>query len=121
VVRGAKKRQMPKSTPAPAPATITIEEAGKRPSRSTQRESRSQHRTIDDALIARQDLPSSKAGALLTARETAELLHFSISWLAKSRMRGDGPPFLKFGRSVRYREEHLVRWTKSHLRLSTTD
>jgi hypothetical protein len=39
---------------------------------------------------------------LLTANETAKALKVSASWLAKSRMRGDGPPFIKVGRSVRY-------------------
>jgi predicted DNA-binding transcriptional regulator AlpA len=75
--------------------------------------------------MTRQNVSSSNTGVgfdrLLTARETASHLHVSMSWLAKSRMRGDGPPFLKFGRSVRYREETLVRWTQSHLRFSTSD
>ena len=30
---------------------------------------------------------------LLTARDAANLLRLSASWLAKARMRGDGPPF----------------------------
>jgi predicted DNA-binding transcriptional regulator AlpA len=66
---------------------------------------------------------NSEAGfnRLLTPSEAASHLQVSLSWLAKSRMRGDGPPFLKFGRSVRYREETLVHWMRSRLRLSTTD
>ena len=41
---------------------------------------------------------------LLTPREAAEFLRVSASWLAKARMRGDGPPFSKIGRAVRYPE-----------------
>jgi predicted DNA-binding transcriptional regulator AlpA len=36
-------------------------------------------------------------------------------------MRGDGPPFVKLGRSVRYDEGTLVQWMKSRLRLSTSE
>jgi hypothetical protein len=36
-------------------------------------------------------------------------------------MQGDGPPFVKFGRSIRYAEETLVQWTKAHLRQSTNE
>ena len=39
---------------------------------------------------------------LLTPKEAAQFLRVSESWLAKARMRGDGPPFMLFGRSVRY-------------------
>jgi Helix-turn-helix domain len=41
---------------------------------------------------------------LLTPKEAAELLKVSVSWLAKARIRGDGPPFIKIGRSIRYSE-----------------
>ena len=41
---------------------------------------------------------------LLTPTETAKRLQVSLSWLAKARMRGDGPPFIKIGRSIRYSE-----------------
>jgi predicted DNA-binding transcriptional regulator AlpA len=57
---------------------------------------------------------------LLTARDAADLLRLSPSWLAKSRMRGDGPPYVKLGHSVRYSEGALVQWMKSRLRLSTS-
>ena len=58
---------------------------------------------------------------LLTPREAANLLRLSLSWLAKARMRGDGPPYVKLGRAVRYSEGALVQWMKSRLRLSTSD
>jgi hypothetical protein len=31
---------------------------------------------------------------LLTPKEAAKLLKVSLSWLAKARMRGDGPPYI---------------------------
>ena len=58
---------------------------------------------------------------LFTAREAADFLRLSLSWLAKARMRGDGPPYVKLGRSVRYREGALVQWLKSRARLSTSE
>jgi excisionase family DNA binding protein len=59
--------------------------------------------------------------ALLTPKEAAELLKVSLSYLAKARMRGDGPPFIKVGRSVRYSEAALLQWMKSRQRLSTSE
>ena len=58
---------------------------------------------------------------LLTPKEAANFLRLSISWLAKARMRGDGPSYVKLGRSVRYREGALLQWMKSRARLSTSE
>jgi excisionase family DNA binding protein len=58
---------------------------------------------------------------LLTPKEAAELLKVSVSWLAKARMRGDGPAFIKIGRSIRYNEPTLLQWMKSHQHLSTSE
>jgi predicted DNA-binding transcriptional regulator AlpA len=58
---------------------------------------------------------------LLTPKEVASYLRLSQSWLAKARMRGEGPAFLKIGRSVRYREAALVQYAKSRTRLSTSE
>ena len=57
---------------------------------------------------------------LLTPADAANYLRLSASWLAKSRMRGYGPPYVKLGRSIRYREADLGQWMKSRLRLSTS-
>jgi hypothetical protein len=57
---------------------------------------------------------------LLTAKDAGVRLKVSTSWLAKARMRGDGPPYICVGRSIRYAEADLVRWTKSRQRLSTS-
>jgi len=66
-------------------------------------------------------IPARDRDCLLTTEETAELLRLSVSWLAKARMRGDGPPFVKLGGSVRYVESSVVRWMRAQQRLSTTD
>ena len=57
---------------------------------------------------------------LLTAKDAAVLLKVSLSWLAKARMRGDGPPYICIGRSIRYAQATLMQWMKSRLRLSTS-
>jgi excisionase family DNA binding protein len=59
--------------------------------------------------------------AFLTPEEAAKLLKVSLSWLAKARMRGDGPPYIRVGRSIRYSETALLQWTKSRQRLSTSE
>ena len=58
---------------------------------------------------------------LLTPQEAADLLRVSMSWLAKARMRGDGPPYIRIGRSIRYSEAALLQWMKSRQRLSTSE
>jgi len=58
---------------------------------------------------------------LLTANDAAKVLKVSLSWLAKARMRGDGPPYVKIGRSIRYTETALIQWMKSRQRLSTSE
>ena len=58
---------------------------------------------------------------LLTPKEAADFLRVSDSWLAKARVSGDGPPFVKIGRSIRYRDGDLLRWVKSRTHLSTSE
>ena len=53
---------------------------------------------------------------LLEPKEAAALLKVSLSWLAKARMRGEGPPFVRLGRSIRYSNVTLYRWLKSQER-----
>jgi Helix-turn-helix domain len=65
--------------------------------------------------------PAAPIIVLLTAKEAAKPLKVSLSWLAKARMRGDGPAYVKVGRSIRYAETALIQWTKSRQRLSTSE
>jgi predicted DNA-binding transcriptional regulator AlpA len=64
--------------------------------------------------------PTTPTIVLLTAKEAAKALKVSLSWLAKARMRGDGPTYVKVGRSIRYAEAALIQWMKSRQRLSTS-
>jgi len=65
--------------------------------------------------------PTTPILVLLTAKEAAKTLKVSLSWLAKARMRGDGPTYVKVGRSIRYAEASLIQWMKSRQRLSTSE
>ena len=66
--------------------------------------------------------PATPSFVLLTPKETATRLKISVSWLAKARMRGDGPPFIKVGgRAIRYTDAAIIQWMKSRQRLSTSE
>ena len=66
--------------------------------------------------------PAIPSFVLLTPKETARRLKVSVSWLAKARMRGDGPPYVKLtGRTVRYTEAALIQWMKGRQRMSTSE
>jgi predicted DNA-binding transcriptional regulator AlpA len=58
---------------------------------------------------------------LMTPNDAAKVLQVSLSWLAKARMRGDGPPYIPVGRSIRYGEAALIQWMKSRQRSSTSE
>ena len=59
---------------------------------------------------------------ILTTREAAARCGLSASYLHKSRVRGDGPPFLKVGRrAVRYDAAKLDTWLTAHERRSTSE
>jgi predicted DNA-binding transcriptional regulator AlpA len=64
--------------------------------------------------------PVTAITVLLTPKEAAQRLKLSTSWLAKGRMRGDGPPFVQVGRAIRYTEGALLQWVKRHTRTSTS-
>ena len=65
--------------------------------------------------------PQPGSSPLMTPKEAAVFLKVSLSWLAKARMRGDGPPFIRIGRSIRYAQMVLMQWMKSRQRLSTSE
>jgi predicted DNA-binding transcriptional regulator AlpA len=75
--------------------------------------------------IPQQKIPAAKSptalATLMTPNDTANLLKVSLSWLAKARMRGDGPPYIRVGRSIRYAEAALIQWMKSKQRSSTSE
>jgi predicted DNA-binding transcriptional regulator AlpA len=56
---------------------------------------------------------------LFTPPETAKSLGISQSWLAKARLRGDGPRYIKIGRAVRYSEPAIREYLRARTRGST--
>ena len=58
---------------------------------------------------------------LLTPKEAAGFLRLSESFLAKARMRGDGPRYRKLSRSVRYLKADLLVWLKACAKTSTAE
>ena len=57
---------------------------------------------------------------MLTPKQAARYLNLSVSWLAKRRLAGDGPPYIKLGGAVRYAEGSLQQWMKGQQRTSTS-
>jgi hypothetical protein len=64
--------------------------------------------------------PASSIALVLTPKQAAELLSLSTSWLAKQRLNGGGPPYIKMGGAVRYNTTVLQEWMKGKQRLSTS-
>jgi len=58
---------------------------------------------------------------LYTAKETAVRLKVSESFLAKKRVSGGGPKFIKVGRVVRYTDAAIYEYLSAQLRNSTSD
>jgi predicted DNA-binding transcriptional regulator AlpA len=56
-----------------------------------------------------------------TPKETAARLKVSESFLAKKRVSGGGPKFIKVGRAVRYPESAIREYLSAQLRTSTAD
>ena len=83
------------------------------------REIKKAKQPLESTLSSASDL--NRRERLLTVRDAADLLRLSSSWLAKARMRGDGPPYMQLGRSIRYQEGALLLWMKSRARLSTSE
>jgi len=52
----------------------------------------------------------SRRPALINARELATWVGISESGLAQMRFRNEGPPYIKFGRAVRYSEDAVREW-----------
>jgi len=58
---------------------------------------------------------------LLHPVQVAKLLGVSLSWLAKSRLHGTGPRFVKIGRAVRYVQSAVRDFILSRQRSSTSE
>lgn len=58
---------------------------------------------------------------LLTSREAAARLRCSERKLERGREVGDGPPYVKFGATVRYPADGLAQWIAARTRTSTSE
>ena len=58
---------------------------------------------------------------LLDQREAAKLLRLSERTLERLRLQGGGPLYIKCGRRVRYRADHLEAWISARVVSSTSD
>lgn len=57
----------------------------------------------------------------LKTPEAAEYTRLSVPTLERKRLVGDGPPFVKAGKSVIYRRSDLDDWLSSRLVRSTSE
>ncbi len=55
--------------------------------------------------------------ALLTEKEAARFLSMSFRTLQSWRSESKGPPYLKLGRSIRYRKSDLLAWVEKNQRV----
>lgn len=56
----------------------------------------------------------------LSESHVADLLCQSVRTIQKWRVTGYGPPFYKFGRSVRYRRAEMIEWVETRRRAHTS-
>lgn len=63
----------------------------------------------------------SPLSILHTEQQEAERLNLSTRTLQAWRTRGDGPPFIKAGRAVRYDPRKTDEWLATRARRNTAD
>ena len=61
-----------------------------------------------------------KMPELWDQRTLADYLGKSTSWCERARWAGEGPPFIKLGRHVRYRVDDVLAWIDENARTSTS-
>jgi len=52
---------------------------------------------------------------LLTQSQVAAWINMSPAWFEQNRFKGVGIPYVKIGRSVRYRVSDVQRWIDEHV------
>jgi predicted DNA-binding transcriptional regulator AlpA len=53
------------------------------------------------------------------SQKTAAYLQVSYSWIRQARSNGNGPPFIKIGKSVRYLKNDVDVWVQSQRKHNT--
>jgi hypothetical protein len=64
---------------------------------------------------------TSTIDPLLHPKEAAKILNVSLSWLAKARLSGTGPRFVKISCSVRRLHSSLQDFIRARMRGSTSE
>lgn len=59
--------------------------------------------------------------AVLTEAEAAPMIGKSVAWMQRARWAGNGPPYRKIGRHVRYVRHEMIEYRDSHTARSTAD
>jgi hypothetical protein len=77
------------------------------------------HHFDKHALDLIEELPADGADQLLTTKQTAALIRMSPVTLEIYRGLGAGPPFIRIGRTVRYRRSDLIGWLRERAFAST--
>jgi len=62
---------------------------------------------------------SSKFPRLLNQKEVASIIRKSEAWLERKRWLGEGIPYLKIGRSVRYQEDDILSFLEEQPKIKT--
>ena len=62
---------------------------------------------------------SSKFPKLLNQKEVASIIRKSEAWLERQRWLGEGIPYLKIGRSVRYQEDDILSFLEEQPKINT--
>ena len=75
---------------------------------------------LENSLSIPHSAPDVVGGEYLTTVEASQLLRLSSSTLAKLRVYGGGPVYLKPGRKVLYRRDDLIAWLAGKQRRSTS-
>lgn len=66
--------------------------------------------------------PETSPPLLMTEKEAAQFLGFSVRTLQKWRVTGNGPFFVRASaRAIRYQRPDLKRWVEERRRASTSD
>lgn len=57
---------------------------------------------------------------MMRQQDVADMLGMTSSWVEQIRLRGGGPVFHKFGKSVRYKIEDVLAWMDAQRRCNTS-
>ena len=62
---------------------------------------------------------NSKFPRLLNQKEVASIIRKSEAWLERQRWLGEGIPYRKIGRSVRYQEDDILSFLEEQPKIQT--